>query len=39
MRNYFYANRPLVSLKYTIYDVEYLTPAQHQEQIDKYMAS
>jgi len=39
MRNYFYSQRPIVSLKYTIYDVEYLTAEQHQEQIDKYMAS
>lgn len=39
MRNYFYSQRPIVSLKYTIYDVEYLTSEQHQEQIDKYMAS
>ena len=39
MRQYFYMNRPLVSLKYTIYDVEYLTADEQQEQIDKYMAS
>jgi len=33
----YYQQRPIVWLKYAITDIEYLTEAQKQEQIDKYM--
>ena len=37
IRQYIYTNRPIVSLKYTIYDVAYMTDDEQQEQVDKYM--